>query len=244
MKKMRFGLLLLLLVLSVSACGFPLRYTQVRGNGKITSESRNVIGFNSIELSGIGTLIIEQGEEESLEVTAEENLMRYLRSDVRGSSLKLGMEEFISLQPTEDIIYRLSVKNLQNIETSGLGSVEIEYLETEQLEIEISGSGKIVIGNLIGDRLIIEISGLGDVDVAGKVEDQRVKLSGAGNYDATDLQSVSAKLDISGTGRANLWVTETLDVDLSGAGTITYYGDPNVHSEMSGLGEIKSLGEK
>jgi len=244
MKKFRFGILILLLSLGISACGFPIRYTQIRGNGNIDSEARNVIGFNSIELSGIGTLVIEQGTEESLKVTAEENLMRYLRSDVQGATLKLGVEEFISLQPTEDIIYRLSVKNLQDIETSGLGKVEIDNLETERLEIEISGSGKIMIGNLIGEHLVIEISGLGDVKVSGEVEDQRVQLSGAGSYDAANLRSTSADLDISGTSTAELWATKTLNVDLSGAGTVSYFGDPKVRSEMSGLGEIKSLGEK
>jgi hypothetical protein len=244
MKKIFLGSLLVLLALGLTACGFPIRHTQVRGNGKLVTESRHISGFNSVELSGVGRLIIEQGNDESLEISAEENIMRYLRSDVHSSTLKLGVEEFVSLQPSEEIIYRLSVKDLRRLETSGLGNIEIGNLGSDHLKIEISGSGKISINKLTADRIIVEISGLGDVYITGEVEYQRIRLSGAGNYDASDLQSAEANLEISGTGRAVLWVTDSLDIELSGAGSVRYYGSPQVQSEMSGLGEIKSLGDK
>lgn len=244
MKKLLMFVCLGALAVSVSACGLPIRYTRVIGNGEVVSETRHVSGFDSVELSGVGRLIIEQGEQESLEIIAEENLIRYLYSDVRGSHLHLGVEEFVSLQPTTGIVYRLTVKDLRSIEASGLGDVEMQGLQTEELGLQISGSGKTLLNDLSADWLTVEISGLGGVSITGESEDQRVRLSGAGNYEAQELVSLTAHVEISGSGKAVIWVTDHLDVEVSGAGSVQYYGSPHINSEVSGVGDIQSLGEK
>lgn len=231
-------------VVALTACGLPVRFTEVRGSGNVITESRTVAGFNAVELSGIGTLIIEQSDRESLEITAEDNVMRHIKSDVSGSRLQLGSEEFINLRPTKDIIYRLKVKNLRQIESSGLGKVEMMELETDNLAIEISGNGRVSLDNLLAATLTLEISGLGDVSINGEVKSQQIEISGAGNYNAPNLSSENARVEISGTGSAVLWVTQQLDMELSGAGTIHYYGSPKINSDISGAGDIKNLGDK
>jgi len=236
--------LLMVCTLALTACGLPVRYSEVRGSGNVITESRTVAGFNAVELSGIGTLIIEQSDRESLEITAEDNLMRHIKSGVAGSQLQLGGEDFVNLLPTKDIIYRLKVKNLRQIESSGLGKVELKNLETDNLAVEISGNGRISLDKLQVKTLTLEISGLGDVSINGKVKSQQIEISGSGNYKAPNLASETARVDISGTGTAILWVTKQLDLDLSGAGTIHYYGSPLINSDISGSGVVKNLGDK
>jgi hypothetical protein len=243
MRKLKVFYILVLSIL-VSGCIFPVRYTRVLGSGEVISEIRRVSGFTAVELSGIGTLIIEQGNKESLKITAEDNILKYLNSDVYGRNLRLGMEDFVNIEPTKEIIYHLTVKNLEKIEISGLGNIEIEALETSKLDFEISGSGNAYIGNLQADSLKLEVSGLGNVEIGGSVANQRIKLSGAGNYDAEDLKSSKAKIEISGTGKAAMWVENELDIELSGMGNLQYYGSPILSTEISGIGTVKSLGEK
>ena len=243
MRKIKVFYILTLFIL-VSGCIFPVRYTRVLGSGKVVTETRRVSGFTAVELSGIGTLVIEQGSKESLEITAEDNILKYLKSSVYGKNLRLGVDDFMSIEPTKEIIYHLTVKNLERIEISGLGNIEIEALETSELDFEISGSGNAYIGNLQADSLNLEVSGLGNVEIGGSVEDQRIKLSGAGNYDAEDLRSSEARIEISGTGKAVMWVEKELDVELSGMGNLGYYGSPILSTEMSGIGTVKSLGDK
>jgi len=227
-----------------SGCIFPIRYTRVLGSGEVVTETRRVSGFTAVELSGIGNLIIEQGSKESLEITSEDNILKYLKSSVYGRNLRLGVDDFVSIEPTKEIIYHLTVKNLERIEISGLGNIEIEALETSELDFKISGSGNAYIGNLQAGSLNLEVSGLGNVKIGGSVEDQRIELSGAGNYDAEDLKSSEARIEISGTGKAAMWVENELDVELSGMGNLQYYGSPILSTEMSGMGTVKSLGEK
>ncbi|MBM3137209.1 MAG: DUF2807 domain-containing protein [Chloroflexi bacterium] len=243
---MKKSILIFIVVISLafSSCGFPIRYTTVRGAGNVTTENRRVFGFDEVELSGVGRLIIEQGNIESLEITAEENLMPYLESRVSGGKLRLGVEDFVNVQPTEEIVYRLKVIDLASIETSGLGDVETGSLSTDSLRIQISGSGKIIVENLQADQLGIEVSGLGDIRLAGKVDQQRVEISGSGTYSAADLESNSADVSISGSGSAVLWANERLTTEISGMGTVEYFGSPVIDSEISGAGKLVSAGEK
>lgn len=261
----KISAILTILTLSfLTACGLPLRYTEVHGSGNLATETRHLAGINSVELSGIGTLIIEQGDEESLQVTAEDNLLDYLISRTVGSNLSLGVEDFVNIQPTQNITYHLKVKDLSAIETSGLGNVDINSLQTDQIRLSISGTGSVTIGDLQVEVLDLEISGsgsmsiadlqagfssldisgLGNVDLSGTVDDQDVEISGAGSYNAVDLFSRTADLEISGSGSAAVWASDKLDLELSGVGNLEYYGDPILNTEISGVGTVRSLGGK
>jgi len=234
----------LLLILMLSSCGLPVRLTEVRGSGNIQTETRYVSGFQSVDLNGLGTLNIVQGDKESLEITTDDNLLEYVQSEVSGRNLKLGVQDYVNLQPTDDIVYQLTVTDLNSVVTSGLGNIQIQSLETGDLRLEISGAGNIVIDDLSADSLDLSISGLGNVELAGRINEQNVKISGAGNYKAKDLFSRVANIKISGTGSAQVWAADKLTVDLSGMGSVDYYGDPILNMDISGMGKVNSLGSR
>jgi hypothetical protein len=240
----KISILFIALLTFTTGCVLPLRTTRVIGSGNSISEGRNVSDFNSISLSGIGTLLITQGSKESLKLTAEDNIIEYLQSNVVGNNLRLDVRDFVYLEPTEDIIYELTVVDLEKVDLSGLGDIKIESLKTSRLIFDISGSGDAELFGLDVNSLIIEISGLGNVMVAGEAETQRVNLSGAGFYEAENLHSHEAKILISGAGKAVIWVESDLDIVLSGLGDFKYYGNPDQKSDISGLGTVESLGEK
>ena len=62
---------ILLVALMGSGCGFQM----VTGSGNIVTETRNVSGFTSITLAGIGNLYLTQGAAESVRIEAEDNLI-------------------------------------------------------------------------------------------------------------------------------------------------------------------------
>jgi hypothetical protein len=242
--KKRIVTLILACAVLLGACGLPMRSIEVRGSGTTITESRSVAGFSGVELSGIGTLFIEQGDVESLEITAEDNIMTHLKSRVSGSQLQLGVEELVNIHPTKDIIYRLKVKNLNQIGVSGLGNIESKEITSQNLTIQISGGGRISIDNLQATSLNLDISGMGDISANGSAVQQNIDISGAGNYNAPNLASQTAHVIISGSGNAVIWVSEKIDLDLSGAGVLHYYGSPTLNSNISGLGVVKNLGNK
>jgi hypothetical protein len=233
-----------LTLFSTLACNASINVRSVSGSGDLERETREVGTFDAISLSGIGTLVIEQGEETELHVEADGNLLRYLESDVRGNTLHLGVEEGTNLLPSRGIRYEVTVTTLEAVTLSGLSNVEIDDLETDRFLLKVSGGGDVEVDALDADALEIRISGVGSVDVEdGKVSTQTIAISGGGGYSARELASQETEIDISGLGRATVRVSETLDVSISGGGSVNYFGDPEVNQQISGVGSVEQLGD-
>lgn len=235
-----------LICLVLMACNLSIPNigrNRVRGSGKVSSEERPVSGFDRVSLSGIGQLEIVVGDEESLVIEAEDNLLQYITTEVRGRELGIGVQRGISLDPTEPIRYSLTVTDLSRVQVSGSGSVFMETLETEALELAVSGSGNLEFADLQVQELSVNASGSGNFDLAGTAAEQKITISGSSNYYAGDLESKVVELEVSGSGEALLWVTDDLRVRISGSGDVEYYGNPNVDRDISGSGNLRSLGD-
>jgi hypothetical protein len=198
-----------------AACGF----NSIAGSGKITTEPRTVSGFSAVSLSGTGQLVIEQTGVESLTITADDNLLPDIRSDVQGNTLELGPKAATGLSPTRDIVFHLTVKTLDGLTVSGSGRADAKGIKP--------------------DRLVIAISGSGSVAAQGTAGDLDVNVSGSGEYQGGSLASKRATINVSGSGGATVAASETLDANVSGSGTVEYLGDPRVTEHVSGSGSVR-----
>lgn len=247
-------LLLIILVVAAisSACIPPIRPRLIRGSGDVVVEEREVSGFDHIAMAGAGRIIITQGDEESLSIETDDNLMEYIETRVRGNTLEIDFSDDILLssggrdvlEPSAGFVFRISVIDLESISVSGAADIKMDKLKSDLLTINFSGAGDIQVEDLNTERLVVNVSGAGDVELAGRVVYQDIILSGLGRYRGFDLESQDASVVISGAGGAELWATDSLEVVISGAGDVEYYGEPIVSPQISGLGRIQGLGEK
>ena len=242
--KKQFSIFALILVgLSLTACQF----TVIRGTGNLVTEQREVSGFDKVRLDGAGRLFITQGDEESLEIEAEDNIIDKLTSDVQGSTLVLGYEEKpwrTTVIPTNGITYTLTVKDLTGLTFNGAGDLEMDALQTTSLDVEINGAGQLTIDELTAEDLMVHIAGASTISVSGQVSSQEVIIDGTGNYKAEDLKTESTSMDINGIGNGIVWATDSLEININGGGTVNYYGSPSVTQDINGLGDINNRGEK
>ena len=188
------------------------------GSGQLATQSRQVSGFTSVELTGVGELSIDQTGTESLTVSAEDNLLPLLTSEVEGDTLILGKKPNTRIVTTKPITYTLTMKDITGLAVSGSGTINAPKLTTAALRIEISGSGMIT--------------------TAGNADDQSLEISGSGRYLADGLTSKTTTAEISGSGTANVVASDALDVKISGSGTLTYSGNPQVTQTVSGSGRL------
>jgi hypothetical protein len=188
------------------------------GSGQLATQSRQVSGFTSVELTGVGELSIDQTGTESLTVSAEDNLLPLLTSEVEGDTLILGKKPNTRIVTTKPITYTLTMKDITGLAVSGSGTINAPKLTTDALRIEISGSGMIT--------------------TAGNADDQSLEISGSGRYLADGLTSKTTTAEISGSGTANVVASDALDVKISGSGTLTYSGNPQVTRTVSGSGRL------
>lgn len=204
-----------LAMLAVSACDIDV--LGERGSGTVVTESRTMSGFDEIVLSGSGEVFVDVNGTESLTITAEDNIMPLLTTEVQNGRLELGTRSSIS--PTVATIYTISAEALNGV--------------------SIEGSGGITATGITADSFDAEISGSGQIKVVGTADELTVDISGSGRFEAEDLVAAIGTADVSGSGHAIVNVSNKLDVDVSGSGTVEYIGDPDLSSSISGSGDIR-----
>jgi hypothetical protein len=209
------------------------------------SENRDVSDFNRVSVHDAGELIITQGSEETLLIEANADVLDRVTSEVCDGELRLGLkgwlDRLISWPQNIKIRYTLTLKELKGLNVSGACTVVAGSLTGQSLDISTSGSAKVNIDELTAETLKVDISGSGDFAIAGRIQEQQVHVSGAGDYRASGLESKSARLNLSGSSRVHLWVSDTLDVHISGMGTVEYTGSPKVSQHISGMGKVRQV---
>jgi hypothetical protein len=207
-------------------------------------EVRDVTGVREVELTGFGNLHVEIGEREGLRIEADDNLLRYIETEVRGERLIIGHRRGLGLRPRQPIEYYLTVRALDLVKVSGVGNVSLPEVEAGRFNIEIKGAGNVEMEELRAEALTVRIDGAGNLQMgSGEVNEQDVSISGAGDYRAQDLDSDSAQVHLSGLGSATLAVREQLDVHITGAGSVRYRGRPTVEKHITGVGNVQAIGE-
>lgn len=208
---------LMVMALAVSACDTNLN--DLKGSGNVKTETREVSGFTGVKLQAIGDMTITVGEDESLVIAAEDNILEKITSKVSGGVLEVGFDGGFNIVPTKSIRYTITVPSLDKLEIEGAGSVHVSGVDS--------------------DRLRVKIDGAGDITITGKAADQDITINGTGSYNGFDLESDTVKVDINGAASVNVNAADELTVNIDGAGSVIYTGDPHVKPTINGLGTIQ-----
>lgn len=190
------------------------------GSGSVSSEPRAVSGFRGVSLSGAGRLLVDRTGFESLTITAEDNILPLLTSEVVGGLLELGVATGRSIRTSREILYEVNATTFDRLRISGAGDVEAAGIQTSHFRVDISGAG--------------------NVTAFGRAEAQEIAISGAARYDAEGVTSREATVRVSGAGFARVRVSHRLDADVSGTAVIEYYGNPVVN--VTGNGTVRRMG--
>ena len=219
--------------------------------GNLVTESREVSNFDRVVLREYGELAITQGERESLTVEADQDILPRIKTEVRDGRLVIGIgggwldklgDALATSLTGKRINYSLTVKKLTGLEIHGAGRVSASNIETDRLALRLGGAGQVNIEHLTAELLEVDLPGVGKIGLTGQVAEQRIVISGAGNYSAPKLESKKASVDLRGAGKATVWAVEDLDATIRGLGSVEYYGSPSVKQTVSGLGSVTSLG--
>jgi hypothetical protein len=208
----------------------------------MVTESREVSGFDGVDLGGFGSLLIVQGDHTELTVEAPKDLIRRVTSEVRDGVLFLDIRRgpwLLGLRnENRTIRFRLTMDSIRTLRLGGVGRIDAPEIRTKSLSVVVSGVGGVEIADLQSDSLDALVSGAGRCEIAGHTESQTIKLSGSGSYNARELETRTTTAIVSGAGAVTVRVLDTLDAKVSGAGSIHYYGAPTVRQRVTGVGSI------
>lgn len=208
---------LLFLFVSITAILISCKKEKVEGGGAIITESRNVENFYNVSVAGSPNVFIISGAAFDVKVKAYENIIPILETKVQNGTLLIGLKKNVSNDNSE--IY-ITMPALSAVTTDGSGNIDTKgnFLGMDYFSATTSGSGMITIEKGSAKNYKISIAGSGDVKSFGFVSEQ-------------------ATVSITGSGDAELSVTQKLKATLNGSGNVYYKGNPVVDAVSSGSGK-------
>jgi phage gp45-like len=189
-----------------------------QGSGVPATQTRNVAGFDSVELAGANNVVIHVGGKQSVVVRADDNLLDRVTTEVQAGTLVVANTAG-SFTTTTPMRVDVTVPALGALTLSGAGNMVVDGVDAESLEASLPGSGTLT-GSGSATRL--------DVSVAG-----------SGTVQFTRLVASDVRASVSGSGSILVTATDRLDASVPGSGTIVYGGSPqDVTKNVSGNGAI------
>lgn len=204
------------------------------------AEVRTINGsFHGIRVSNAIDVIIKQGNDEAVVVSAsEEKYRNRIKVEVKDGILRIWFdnEGWKWNWNTADKKLRayVSVKNLDVIDVSGACDVKIDgILKGNTMAVRLSGASSIK-GELSLSKLKMELSGASDCTFSGRVSDLVVSSSGASDFKGFDLSSDYCVAEASGASDIKVMVNKELKVEASGASDVDYKGNAVISSFKTG----------
>ncbi|MDP4199278.1 MAG: head GIN domain-containing protein [Bacteroidota bacterium] len=228
------------LLLILSGCGRNIStvFETYTGNGTIITDQRTPGKFQSIELEGEYEVILSQGEPSGIRIEADKNLLEHITTTVKDGKLTVSSEG--NLRPTKTIRLYISTPTYSAIDLAGSGEIHATTpITSDRLSLELSGSGTYDLQVKAKD-LTTTISGSGSIKLAGSAESHIGEIAGSGNLIADSLYSGTSKIDVTGSGGADVNVSRRLDASIAGSGNIHYIGGvTDVHTSIAGSGTVE-----
>jgi hypothetical protein len=188
----------------------------VQGQGPVTSETREVGAFSRIEATAGIRIVVHIGPSEAVEVSAQENLLPVIATDLRGDTLSIeASEDFTTLEP---VTITVVVPALDGITLSGGSQAVIDGLDGESLELRIRGGAQ--------------------VTAAGSVDSVGLDAGGGAMASLEDLSARVATVSMDGGATATLTASGEVSGTAAGGSRLTVLGDAVVSVEESGGSEV------
>ncbi|MFT7238373.1 MAG: hypothetical protein ACI93L_002462 [Cyclobacteriaceae bacterium] len=189
------------------------------GSDNIISEARQAAGFKEINISGVLAVDIRYGEEYSVTVRANDNIISRITTEtsLERISIRLATDN----NSLENIIAEVVIITPELVKITNEGISTIDLSGFEQLS-----------------TLTIQSQGIGNITATGSVVDLSLTLTGIGSYSGFDFIADQCEIDLEGIGSAEVTAKESLTGSLKGIGNLSYKGDADVQINDSGIGTV------
>lgn len=208
--------LILILASMACGCGIVLRPT-LQGSGTSATQIREVSSFDRVELDGLFDTTITIGPEQSVTITADDNLIEIVRTSVSGGELQIDTTGSFGTQ---------------------IG-IQVAIVMPALVACQKDGTGSLQIIDFQGDELEISQFGIGDISVRGSVGIVQAATHGIGSIELNELLAREAIVATHGIGDIEVHATNKISAEIHGIGSITVHGDPEERSSLlDGIGDL------
>lgn len=204
--------------------------------------------FSSVNVGGAVTLILTQGETDSVRIDGDaKDVTRYtVKQD--GDKLFIRQKDNISflnkMSGSGKVTVYASTPDLSNIEAAGACSIIMDKpVSLNTLSILVNGASDVDIDSIAVNTLKIRSNGASDIDIDhATIRDEFVsQLNGAGSLEAYIIGAENVSVSAAGAGSCELRLKDCGDVvcSMSGAASADISGNArSISKDKSGAGSI------
>lgn len=226
--------------LSLTSFSQPLQ--NVKGNGNVKKEIRNVAPFTAIASFGAIDVQISYGKPEKITLQMDENLLPYIETTVEDGKLSIKTKNKINIRSSSKMVVYVSMDKITAVSQSGSGDISGEgnFYNDGTTEVKLSGSGNIKLGFDNFSALDLSLSGSGNINLdKGNAGSISSRISGSGNIDCSNVNSREVDASISGSGNVKVNASKSIEAKISGSGNVFYKGSaPDIKSKIAGSGKL------
>lgn len=201
----------------------------VQGDGNVVQEDRPVEAFDKIEIGGNFKVYFTQESPSKLVVSADNNLMEYILSEVVDGELRIYSKNRIQ---SRNIQLDISSSDIRQITAAaGANVIGRNPITTPQLTLIGSAGGQLDLEAMV-EQLIVNLSAGSRATLSGQADEAEYEASAGSRLSAYDLEA--KRVDASGSAGSTLEVNATESLSAEGsAGTGIYYAGTPVINELN-----------
>ncbi len=190
--------------------------------------------FESIELSGLFNVRIDQGDEYRVDVEGSTRQKEHYNIYTQHKTLVIDYDNddevfFWKNELFEDdkITINITMPHLHDLDVKGAGKLRFWNFDESDVEIKLSGA-IVADGRIDATTLEIEISGASFLDLEGRGTFLEATLAGASGLTAYQYEVERAVIGAHGASTAKVTVNETLEINKSFASNVSHRGNPRI----------------
>jgi hypothetical protein len=224
-----------LMALLFSSCGHSMNFNGIKGSGNITTETRTAnVDFKKIEVSHGIKVIVEQSDNKSISVEADDNLQQHINTKIENGVLKIYSDEGYNATETPLVKVKMPVTNGLST-SSGSEITSLGTLITENMDVESSSGSQINI-TVEADTIKIESTSGSSIEVAGKALKAETSSSSGSTIDAENLMANEVVSQTSSGSNTSVYPIVKLDAKASSGSSISYHKIPKTVSKEENSG--------
>jgi hypothetical protein len=255
---------LLLLLVPLAACGGGEVAGVVVGSSAQTTKTFALSGFTKVQVDQKFSVNVQRGNASAVSVTVNENLVQYLKVEVKGDTLYLGLDPGKTYSLT-GLTADVTLPQLDAVTVGGASDAFVDGFTSEGLlALKVSGASKLSLAGMKAKDASFGLSGgsglggdltlTGDLDgsaagasqavLTGACRDVRLDVSGASVVSLKGFKATNTDVSVSGASQTSVYAAGTIDVQASGASTFVYYGPGKLGTtDISGASQISHITE-
>ncbi len=232
---MKISILIAASLLIISCDG--INGTGVTGNGNIRTEKRNTGNFDGVKTSGSIDVEINNGNEFSVAVENDDNLLQHVVTEVKQGTLNIYYQHGYSIHNDHAKVY-VTAPTLDELVISGSANITSQDIikNSRQIKIHVSGSGDLK-AEVDAPQVDASVSGSGNINLSGRTKDFTCSATGSGDLNCGGLESENTTVRVTGSGNAHVFASVHLSASSFGSGDVYYKGhpqSPEIHTAGSG----------